>query len=315
MNEALIAVDHDVTAARRHSQVRVFMDTAVSVNVWARVGDTEVEAAIDRAFTWFGAIEGTCSRFDLRSELARLSATVGRPAQVSALLFEPLRFALAVAEATGGAFDPTVGDSMAQRGFTRNYRTGEDVARSASCEDTCYRDVVLDESRHEVTLVRPLTLDLGGVAKGMALDLAGQELSGFQHYVIDAGGDLLFGGGDPAGGRWCVDIRHPRDPDAIVRTLRVRDTAVCTSGAYQRPRPDGPSGHHLLDPRTRDSAMRVLSATVIAQRAIVADAMATAAFVMGPDARPLLEAQGLDACFVLPSFEIVETCGFERRLG
>ena len=84
----------------------------------------ERKAGVARATAWFERVNDDCTRFDAASELMRLSATVGTPVPVSALLFEALRFALAVAEESGGAFDPTVGHRMAARGFNCDFRTG-----------------------------------------------------------------------------------------------------------------------------------------------------------------------------------------------
>ncbi|MES1166672.1 MAG: FAD:protein FMN transferase, partial [Pseudomonadota bacterium] len=115
-----------MNAAGVHSAA--LMGTIITIEV---VGDpacspdgAEQEAAIDQAFDWFRRVEATCSRFDERSELRQLSARSGTPVAVSALLFEALQFALAVSAETGGAFDPTVGRRMEERGFNRHYRTG-----------------------------------------------------------------------------------------------------------------------------------------------------------------------------------------------
>ena len=102
-------------------RTEVLMGTIVTIHL---VPDSDGgEAAIDRAFAWFHEIEDVCSRFDPNSELMRLCATVSQPVTASPILFEAVRFALTVAEDTGGAFDPTVGARMAARGFNQDYRT------------------------------------------------------------------------------------------------------------------------------------------------------------------------------------------------
>ena len=130
-----------------------------------------MEAAAERAFDWFREIEDCCSRFDPRSELSRLCVTVGVEVPVSPILYQAVQFALAIAHETGGAFDPTVGAAIEARGFNRNYLTGE-VARNASARGRSgganYRDVRLDSGSKTITLLRPLLLDLGAVAKGLA---------------------------------------------------------------------------------------------------------------------------------------------------
>src|SRR5215831_4885348 len=85
------------------------------------------ERCVERAFGWFHEIETRCSRFDAGSELSQLSRHAGEETPVSPLVFEAVQFAIAVAEETAGAFDPTVGAAMEARGFDRHYRTGERI--------------------------------------------------------------------------------------------------------------------------------------------------------------------------------------------
>ena len=109
------------------------------------VRDAEAPAAIDRAMQWFRAVESACNRFDPSSELRQLSQQIGRPVPVSDILFEAARFALAVAEESQGAFDPTVGATMEQRGFDREYQSGTSTAsRIRETGTVSYRDVRLD---------------------------------------------------------------------------------------------------------------------------------------------------------------------------
>src|SRR5579871_6069718 len=119
--------------------------------------------------------------------------------------------------------------------------------------DATYRDVQIDAERRTITLRRPLTLDLGAVAKGLAVDTAARELNTFRDFAIDAGGDLYLGGCNPQGAPWSVGIRHPRRPGELIDSLRVSGKAVCTSGDYERVAPgDGDAdsgGHHIVDPR------------------------------------------------------------------
>ncbi|MEI9971227.1 MAG: FAD:protein FMN transferase [Ignavibacteriota bacterium] len=111
------------------------MGTLVTIHAVRPAAD----AAVARAFEWFHEIEGRCSRFDEDSELRQLLRHVRVPVEVGAILFEAVRFALSLAEETGGAFDPTAGH---------------------------YRDVTVDPEQRTITLHRPLTLDLGGRGEG-----------------------------------------------------------------------------------------------------------------------------------------------------
>jgi thiamine biosynthesis lipoprotein len=285
------------------------MGTLVTIHV-VRPGP-EVDAAIDRAFGWFHEIEARCTRFSPQSELMQLTAQAGVPVPASAILYEAVRFALMVAEESGGAFDPTVGHRMEARGFNREHRTGEIIRTGiVPDEDITYRDVQLDPDRRTITLLRPLTLDLGAVAKGLAVDTAARELEPFRDFAIDAGGDLYLGGANPRGAPWSVGIRHPR-PDhegdnELIDRLRISNQAVCTSGDYER-------RTHILDPRTKTPSDRVASATVVASGAMLADALATAAFVLGPeDGIQLLIRLGVEGLIVTPGLERFETRGLCR---
>lgn len=271
------------------------MGTVVSIEVEAP------DAALTRAFEWFRRVESVCSRFDEGSELRQLPVGACTPA--SPILFEAVRFALQVAQETDGAFDPTLGRRMAARGYKRHYLTGA-TSEAPGVLDATFRDVELDSARQTILLKRPLTLDLGAVAKGLAVDAAARELQPFRDFCIDAGGDLYFGGHNPAGDPWSVGIRHPRQRDALVERLRVSDRAVCTSGDYER-------GAHILDPRDADASCRVASATVVAPNAMLADALATAAFVLGPEPGiALLERMGVEGLLITPALECFRTTGF-----
>jgi thiamine biosynthesis lipoprotein len=286
------------------------MGTLVTIQIVRSGNEASANAAFDRAFGWFHEIEARCSRFSECSELMQLTAQAGVAVPASAILYEAVQFALMVAEATGGAFDPTVGDRMHAHGFNREHRTGEIVRNlCAPDDDISYRDVQVYPDRRTITLRRPLTLDLGAVAKGLAVDMAARELHEFTDFAIDAGGDLYLGGSNEHRAPWSVGIRHPRNEDELIATLRISNQAVCTSGDYERPAPGG-HAHHILDPRTGASAHAVASATVVASAAMLADALATAAFVLGPaEGIQLLERMGVDGLIVTPELERFETRG------
>jgi thiamine biosynthesis lipoprotein len=226
----------------------------------------------------------------------------------SAILYEAVQFAAMLAEETCGAFDPTVGYRMEARGFNREHRTGE-IVRSAitAADDVSYRDLQLDPDRRTITLLRPLTLDLGAVVKGLAVDAAARELEPFRDFAIDAGGDLYLGGSNAQGSPWCVGIRHPRRENELIDSLRVSNQAVCTSGDYER---RSPAGNHILDARTGKPTQAVVSATVVASGAMLADGLATAAFVLGPEAGiQLLTRLGVGGLIVTPELARHETGG------
>lgn len=298
------------------AQTAALMGTLVTIEAVgpAPGGASESEAAVGRAMEWFRRVEAVCNRFDPASELRRLSGRVGEEVSASPLLFEAVRFALALAEETGGAFDPTVGAAMAARGFDRDYRTRQPIGPGPGpvpVRDATFRDVQVDERRKTLTLLRPLVLDLGAVAKGLAIDLAARELQPLGNFLIDAGGDLYLGGHNAQGRPWTIGIHHPRQPGAVLETIEVSDTAVCTSGDYERIAPQPGGGHHILDLRTGRATEGTASVTVLAPSAMVADGLATAAFVLGPRAGiELLERHGADGIILTPDLERFTTRGF-----
>jgi thiamine biosynthesis lipoprotein len=291
------------------------MGTVVTIHVVAaaetnRDDAAEREKAVERAFEWFSRVEECCTRFEAGSEVMQLTSQVGVPVRVSTLLYEAVQFALAVAQESEGAFDPTVGYAMETRGFNREYRTGQAIRSSIDPEiSVSYRDVRLDADRGTITLLCPVILDLGAVAKGLAVDLAARELRPFQNFAIDASGDLYLAGRNPDGERWSIGIRHPRRASDLIDSLRVSERAVCTSGDYER-RSSNDNGHHILDPRRGSPANSVASVTVVAPNAMLADALATAAFVLGPqEGIRLFDRLDVDGLIVTPQLERYATRG------
>jgi thiamine biosynthesis lipoprotein len=205
-----------------------------------------------------------------------------------------------------------VGLTLERAGFNREYRTGAEVTTQiATGTPPSYQDVLLDLDRRTVTLKIPLVLDLGAIAKGMAIDLAAAELAGYPGYAVCAGGDLFAAGLNERGRPWQVGILHPRQPGRLLDTLAVSNVAVCTSGDYLRRVRAGAITHHLLDPRSGVSARSAASVTVIAPTAMLADALATAAFVLGPRRGiPFLERAGVQGLIVTPRVVQKATAGY-----
>jgi FAD:protein FMN transferase len=290
------------------------MDTVVSIDTAGHPSPADEPEALDRAFGWFSAVESACSRFDPTSELMRLCATVGTPVRVGPILFEAVRFAVTVARLSDGAFDPTVGVLMESRGFNRNYRTGQRiVSRPPELLRANYRDIEVDQTHQTIMLRRPLVIDLGAVAKGLAIDLAARELAALGSFAIDAGGDVYVSGCNREGSPWRVGVRHPRQP-AMWCVLELSDAAVCTSGDYARPL--DAVEHHLVDPRTGRSPHDPASTTVVAPTAVLADALSTAAFVLGRKrGLRLLEQQGVEGLIVDRTMDPALTSGFARLCG
>ena len=278
------------------------MDTWIKVQVVSTRPGAHVESSIYKALEWMTAVERALSRFEPDSEVMRLPRRPGRALRVSALLFEATDFAVRLARLTDGVFDPTAGGLLERHGFNRSYRTGLDVKSGLDEKTVSYRDVKLDRHARTVTLRRPLVLDLGAIAKGLAVDLVSRDLTaqGLLHFSVEAGGDVYARGLNASGIPWQIGIQHPRAESLLIGSVSLSDAAICTSGDYERRAPNGTS--HILDARTaRPPAEPLASVSVMAPTAMAADGLSTAAMILGRErGLKLLEAQGVSALLIQP---------------
>jgi len=158
-------------------------------------------------------------------------------------------------------------------------------------------------------------LDLGGVAKGFAIDLAAAELAPFGNFAINAGGDMFLAGHNTDGGDWRVGLRDPLAPGNILGVVEASGVAICTSGGYERPRAIG-TGHHILEPRSGASPVDLASVTTVGPTAALCDALGTAAFVLGPKRGvQLLNRAGVHGLFVAATGRISRTNRFPELVA
>jgi thiamine biosynthesis lipoprotein len=290
-------------------KTKIYMDTVVDIKVVTEGTNADAEEKINCAFQAFQKVEQACSRFSESSELMRATQAVGIPVEISPLLFEPLQYALEMAQWTEGLFDPTVGKLMELHGFNRHYLTGERI-ESLSAPNVSYQDIELNRNAHTLLLRKPLVIDLSAVAKGFAIDLAANELKEFKGFVVNAGGDLYAGGTDECGDPWKVGIQHPNQQETVIETIDITNAAICTSGSYERKSKAMPEIHHIIDPKTKCSPNQWVSVSVIAPFAMMADAFSTAAFVMGNnDGKRLLEESDLQGLLIKPDLQMVRVGG------
>lgn len=264
-------------------KTKLFMDTVVDIQVVVTNHPrNKAAAAIDRAFEMFRRVEQACSRFSKDSEVMQATRQIQTAVKISPFLFEPLRFALEVAEVTDGMLDPTIGKVMEDHGFNQHYLTGE-TFHSPVSESASYQDIILDDERRTLFINKPLVIDLGAVAKGFAIDLAAHELKDFEGFIVNAGGDLFAGGLDGQGRKWKIGIQHPMHKDQVIQTIELSNEAVCTSGSYERKSPLRADVHHLINSNTKCSSNEWTSCSVISRYAFMADAFSTAAFLLPID--------------------------------
>jgi thiamine biosynthesis lipoprotein len=270
------------------------MGTVAEVAIPTR-NEAWAQRAIDAAFAELRRVDATMSRFLSDSDVGRLDAAMGDWAVVSHDTGVVLREALAWARRSDGSFDPCLGAAVRLWDVTRRTvpPSPEEVRGFARAGLWRTLDVEVGPAAARARLSSPLaSVDLGGIAKGFAVDAAAEAMRG--HGVADglvnAGGDLAALGADAAGDPWLVGVRDPFDPERVVTRLEVADAAVATSGDYLRFfQHGGRRYHHLLDPSSgapRRTPLRSL--TVRADRCLDADAAATALYC-APEGRDSID--------------------------
>ena len=249
----------------------------------------------------FAEWEGTLSRFRPESELSRLNARAGSPVPVGSILLAAVEASLEAARATGGLFDPALRHELERLGYDRSFEEIGVAARSTRPPrgGGAWREILVDRAAGAVLLPAGSALDLGGIAKGMAVDASLELLAqnGVEAALVSAGGDLAVLGLPPGRRAWSVLVGG--DPDGPVVPL-VRG-ALATSGTSRRRWRQGDLlRHHLVDPETGDPALSGLrEVTVAGGTCRLAEIGATAAFVAGPQLGPgVLERLGLAGLLV-----------------
>lgn len=269
-----------------YRETKLLMGTMVEITV-AAASEREARSAMASALEEIERVEVLLSSHRPTSLVAKINREAhASPVLVNDEIYGLLKSSLAYSRAGGGAFDITVWPLMQLWKFERG---GEVPPRNAIAEKlplVGYRNLILDDAERSVGFqVDGMGLDLGAIAKGWAVDRAIATLKerGIRNAIVDAGGDLRIIGGHPGKGYWRIGVQHPREGGRLLLTLDLRDTAIVTSGDYERFfMADGVRYHHLLDPSTGMPAGRCRSVTVLAATATEADALSTAAFVLGP---------------------------------
>lgn len=238
---------------------------------------------------WFEAWEQRLSRFRPDSEVSRLNRHRGEPQAISALLAEVIHAALQAQRESNGLVDPLLLDALEHAGYDRSFEQLAENSPSSSPADRAHsphRPLHLDVSRRRVTLPPEAGMDLGGIAKGWAADRAARRLGKLAPALVDAGGDIAASAPQVDGSPWPVGVADPSNPESSLGLLALRRGGVATSGRdYRRWRQGGIWQHHILDPRSGQAAQTdVLSATVVAPSARMAEAAAKAVLILGSQA-------------------------------
>ncbi len=284
------------------------MGTRVHVEFYLE-DDSQGPALLGQVMDEMHRIDATLSSYKATSELSKLNQNAPNGwVKVSDELFDLLTKAHQVSQLTNGAFDVT----YASVGRYYDYREGkapDTETITKAVQGINYWYVERDVERQQVRYTRPeVYVALGGIAKGHAVDrgISILQAAGVAHASISAGGDSRIIG-DRLGQPWSVGIQHPRQEDQMSAVLPLVDTAVSTSGDYERYfEKDGVRYHHILDPNTGRSATGSWSVTILGPEATLTDALSTSVFVLGPERGLALIDQlpGIDAIIIDPNGDL-----------
>ncbi len=266
------------------------MGSALQVAVWTS-DEPAARRALDAVFAEFDRLENVLSVWRATSDVQRLNAAAGRGAvAVGPDMLAVLDAAQEASRETRGAFDITFGalSDIWRFDHDQDDRVPSPDEIAARLRLIDHAAVVIDRAAGTARITRPgVKVHLGGIGKGYAVDRGAALLRshGFENFLIQSGGDMYVGG-QPDGRPWRLGIQDPRGPaDTPFAVVELTNATFSTSGDYERFfMKDGRRYHHILDPDSGRPAMASRSVTIVTPRAVDADALSTAVFILGPEA-------------------------------
>lgn len=295
---------------------RPLMGTVWNIEVVDQGRPDQARAAVEKAYNELERIDRLMSEWKPESPISQVNAAAGKnPVEVPAELRELLERSIRYSAATEGTFDVTWRGMGNIWHFDDAFQPPTKQAVEAARKKVNYRAIQIDGNR--VFLPSGMSIGLGGIAKGYAVDRAAQVLSsyGFTDSLVDGGGDVMLSGtrlGEP----WRIGIQDPRKAHGtILGTMRVSNCAVVTSGDYERFRiVNGVRYHHIIDPRTGYPADASISVSVMSKTAEQGVVLAKGVFILGPDrGMALARQQGIEAMLIDLREKRYMTPGFAEK--
>jgi thiamine biosynthesis lipoprotein len=259
------------------AHIEFWLDKEVASDIHAQQLISKITAEMNR-------LDKSMSPYIESSELSLLNREAGtRKVTVSKELTALLAKAHDISVMSEGAFDITYASIGYQYNYREKIRPKQlEITNALAAID--YQAITLDEKNSTVKFANTdVKVDLGGIAKGYAIKRCISILSsaGVHHALMSAGGDTALLG-DRNGRPWLVGIKHPRAEEKNAVHIPLSDEAISTSGDYERYFiEDGKRYHHIINPKTGDSARKVVSVSVIGKDATIVDALSTTLFVKG----------------------------------
>jgi len=211
-----------------------------SMAAWVYSDESAAGVALHQVEAWMRRVEAELSRFQPQSDLSHLNAVAGAAYRAGDILWQVTDLALATAKATGGRFDPTLGQALCAAGYDRSFdllAPDEAAAAPSPHRPDAWQDILLDAATHTITLPPDVALDLGGIAKGAFVDSVEDLFADFPGAIVDAGGDLRVWGQPGNEVIWRIGVQHPGVLDADIAELQLwagRPLAVATSSTRSR---------------------------------------------------------------------------------
>ncbi len=263
---------------------RIMMGTVVEIMAEGQSSET-LEAAVEAAFAEMERLDKLLSRYKTDSEVSRLSQSANG-GEVSLPTAEVLTLGLEISRKSSGAFDMTLGKLKTLWAFDKETPTLPNAAELSAALSGVGPKALSLEGQQLRKASPQLQLDLGGIAKGYAVDRAVAILKqhGVANAAVNAGGDMYLLG-QRMERAWRIGIQHPREEKGVLETVQISNRAVVTSGDYERFfEKDGVRYHHIFNPQTGMPAKDCQSVTIVTDSVALGDALATAVFVLGPKA-------------------------------
>jgi thiamine biosynthesis lipoprotein len=305
-----------------------------SMGTFARIvavtrNQKRAKRCIEAGFNEFKRIEDMMSYFNPDSELSKVNREASaRRVRISRELFEILQTSVAYSRLTNGAFDITVGPlvDLWRKAGEVNQMPGE-IAIANIKSRVGYEKLVLDANSMTVRFaVDEMSIDLGGIAKGYAVDKAVEVMKrkGAIGGMVDLGGNIRCFGKPPRKDAWLVGVQDPNlennEPLMVLKLSTDKpDMAVATSGDYRRfVKAGGKKVSHIIVPNTAGGADKLSGDTIIAPTAIEADALSTAVNVLGPEKGLDLVQRVLDVEAILitpaPEYRVIKSSGADEYI-
>ena len=306
-------------APKPYKDTQFLMDTVMEITAY---GDNK-EEAVKEAFKEIKHIHELSDNFDEHSQVSQVNQMAGQqPVKVDHELIRMIQRANELSDRLDGTFDVTIGPLTDLWGIGRK---GDYVPSQEEIEQVLplVNYHLLEVNQQENTLYLPkkgMKLDLGGIAKGYAVDRAIEILKaqGIKSALINAGGDARVSGGRPDGTPWRIGVQHPRNTEGVIAKLALTGwDNMETSGDYQRfIVSKGVRYSHILDPRTGRQPQGTISVTLVGNSSTDDDIFSTALFILGPEKgmEKIKDFPGAEAIFVDEKEKVYVTPGLEGKV-